>query len=239
MSKMILMRGGPGSGKSTYAKKLRDAASGTGRQVPVICSADDSFVDDDGVYRFNPDRIGQAHGACLRKCAEVIVLRRAPVIIDNTNGKPDAMKPYLALALAFGYEVEVVHVKCDREVAWARQTHDVPRCKFDSIYTCLEQQQVPSMYRKNRRVTCTEVLAYGCDQRPSSQARCVSCTGNLVYDQIGQRMTSHPADTCNCEEGAEIPGEPNSRPPCNCGVSMGIRSDHESQCAGAYIQRRK
>ena len=44
---MFIMRGVPGSGKSTLAKRIQ-------KQYPeaVKCSADDFFIDADGIYRW-------------------------------------------------------------------------------------------------------------------------------------------------------------------------------------------
>ena len=44
---MFIMRGVPGSGKSTLAKRIH-------KQYPdaVLCSADDFFVDTDGIYKY-------------------------------------------------------------------------------------------------------------------------------------------------------------------------------------------
>jgi len=245
---MTIMRGGPGSGKSTYAKKLREAANGTGIQVPVICSADDYFIDDEGNYSFNGAFISRAHGSCLRKCVEVMVLRRAPVIIDNTNAKPDQMIPYFELAAAFGYTVEVITMVCDRQTAWHRQTHDVDKKQFNSVYTCLDQTTVPGRYRKDRRVTMTEVRTspyHGPKiYQPYSGARCVKCGLTIAYsysDQTskGFRFCDHEEDSCLCPDGQEEPGEPFAGLPrvCNCGVSKGLRSDHEGQCIEAYLHR--
>lgn len=181
MTHMVIMRGGPGSGKSTFARERAAELGG----LTVICSADDFFINAAGVYDFDPAWLGRAHGACLKRCVESIVLRK-PVVIDNTNGSPNEMLPYLALCQAFGYSCEVIRVICDPEVAWARQTHGVPRDKFDEIVATVMQQQVPKLYRKAPWITIRDV---------------------------GEKLG------------------------CNCGVGMGLRNDHESQCRATYIQR--
>lgn len=72
-----------------------------------------------------------------------------------------------------------------------------------------------------------------------SGARCTNCKGNIVYFK-GKRRPKISDNTCKCDDGKESPGEPygtcpDPNPECNCGVSMGLRSDHESQCAAAYL----
>jgi hypothetical protein len=53
---VIVCRGLPGAGKSTYVATLSPGA--------VVCSADSYFVGPDGAYRFDPAKLGQAHEAC-------------------------------------------------------------------------------------------------------------------------------------------------------------------------------
>lgn len=178
MPHMTIMRGGPGSGKSTIAKTIAPL------HESIVCSADDFFINEKGDYDFDPAWLGRAHGACLKKCVEAIMQRRS-VVIDNTNGSPDSMIPYLALCQAFGYTCEVVKVNCDREVAWGRQTHGAPRDVFDRIFDVIERTDIPGMYRDSPW---------------------------LSYREVG-------------------------RPSCNCGVSSGIRGDHESQCRATYLRR--
>ena len=67
MRRVIIMRGLPGSGKSTEAKSyiLTHGA--------VVVSADDFFMVA-GKYRYNPAKIGDAHVACMRAtCASPIL----------------------------------------------------------------------------------------------------------------------------------------------------------------------
>lgn len=162
MPDMILLRGAPGSGKSYYA-----AQRAFSLQSPyTIISADDFFIDDDGAYSFDPKWIGRAHGSCLKSCVESI-LRREDIIIDNTNSKPQELIPYLALCSAYDYSCQVIRMVCDREIAWARQTHDVSREKFDAIFSTVEQYQVPKLYRGAPWLSCTDERT---DGRPSRLA---------------------------------------------------------------------
>ena len=180
---MVIMRGGPGSGKSSIVKRVGDRY--------VVCSADHFLVNDDGVYEWNQFRAGRAHGSCFRLCVENVVIGK-DVLIDNTNCKPQEMIPYLALCSAFGYTCTVIRTVCDPEIAWRRQTHDVDREKFDKFFTTVAQQQVPKLYRDELWLTCVDVRTDG---------------------RFG--------------------------PSCTCGVSIGLRNDHESQCAAAYVAKRR
>ena len=234
MPHMMILRGGPGSGKSWYAAQ-RCFTIGV---IPTVCSADEFFINDVGEYDFDPKWLGRAHGACLKKCVEAMA-SRLKVIIDNTNSKPEEMIPYLALCQAFSYSCKVITIHCDREIAWARQLHDLPRDKFDSIFTTVEQSQVPKLYRNAPWLTISELRpdrnfpkeeALG---RPDMAADCSRCQGVIAFWKH-MRVSAAPMDTCVCE----IPMPTNHRPCCDCGVSMGLRSDHEAECAMAYPRRK-
>ena len=56
---MAIMRGLPGSGKSTIASRIQE-------QLPQVqvCSADHHFIDEEGEYRFDLSKLGAAHAAC-------------------------------------------------------------------------------------------------------------------------------------------------------------------------------
>lgn len=54
-----ILRGAPGSGKTTWAL--------ANRQTSTLCSADHYFTGPDGVYRFDASKIGLAHAACRER----------------------------------------------------------------------------------------------------------------------------------------------------------------------------
>ena len=140
MKHMTILRGGPGSGKTTFAKALAQ------RNRAEVVSADDYFTKD-GVYNFNPAELGQAHGQCFRRAVTSISNWGCDLVIDNTNSQSDEMIAYLALAQAYGYTVEIITMVCEPEVAWARQTHGLPREKFDQINKRLASSEMTPLYR--------------------------------------------------------------------------------------------
>jgi len=118
--KVIIMQGVPGSGKSTYVKSMQPVAT-------EVISADSYFETKDGEYRFDPSKLGEAHGACLRRFVKLVAGASGDtVVVDNTNTTTLEIAPYMALASAYGCEVELVRVQCDPEVAAARNVHGVP-----------------------------------------------------------------------------------------------------------------
>lgn len=115
--KITILRGIPGSGKSTYAK--HNSAGAT------VVSAD-HFFEKSGTYQFNPAQLPEAHGECLRKFVEAVQAKAGHVVVDNTGTSIAEVAPYAALALAYGGELEIVTVLCDATVAAARNVHGVP-----------------------------------------------------------------------------------------------------------------
>jgi NEDD4-binding protein 2 len=99
MKTLIIMRGVSGSGKSTLARAIQKLDGG------VIFSTDDFFTDEDGVYRFDPKKIGMNHIRNQNRTEEAMRDGVSPIIVDNTNVRAWEMKPYVNLADKYGYEI--------------------------------------------------------------------------------------------------------------------------------------
>ena len=152
MKKCVILRGVPGSGKSTVAQKLLEECWDIQVQIPgttgdeymtsargVICSADDYFKTTDGVYNFNAKLLKNAHEYCRSKvetCMQNIAglvggqMAYDVIVVDNTNTRHWEYQPYVELAEKYGYEVEIKVVgEFDKEsvLKYAqRNTHGVP-----------------------------------------------------------------------------------------------------------------
>lgn len=121
--KLIILRGVSGSGKSTLAKKLAEEHEGE----VAICSADHHFIDSRGVYNFDVSQLGAAHVACFKKAMDSMMIGVGLVIIDNTNTRRAEYSPYVMLARANGYEVELHQIEgADVDVCADRNVHGVP-----------------------------------------------------------------------------------------------------------------
>jgi predicted kinase len=100
MSKLTLIRGIPGSGKSTRAREI---VAQTGAKH---YEADQYFVGDDGVYRFDPSQLYRAHRECMRRTRDSLEAG-LDVVVSNTFTTHREIEPYIELAEELGAEVEV------------------------------------------------------------------------------------------------------------------------------------
>lgn len=135
--KVIILRGVPGSGKSTETKKYPDA---------YIVSADHYFIGKDGIYRFDMDKISAAHGQCKSKFEAALKDKRPLVIVDNTNTTVKELKFYVEAAKNAGYEVEIVRIDCDPEIAASRNVHNVPKSSVLKMAQRLAASKLPEHY---------------------------------------------------------------------------------------------
>lgn len=153
MNTLILMRGVSGSGKSTIAKKIADNANSE-NWIPVIYSTDDFFMVEDE-YRFDPKRLGEFHAANVHRTESAMIDRRPCIIIDNTNTQAWEMKPYVELANAHGYTVQIVEpepVSFDELMARQAQRADQNKSLPAEVV-----QRMLSRYENN--VTVETILA--------------------------------------------------------------------------------
>lgn len=133
----IIMRGIPGSGKSSHAHDL------TGPHG-AIHSTDDYFVGRDGLYHFEPRKLRENHAKNLAAFKRSLEQGLDPVVCDNTNTQYWEYKPYVEAAWEAGYQVTVAEVPhIDSELAAQRNSHGVP---VEAIERMLERWQETPPY---------------------------------------------------------------------------------------------
>ncbi len=142
---VILMRGLPGSGKSTWIQSLR------GKTSLHVVSADLFFMNAQGNYEFKQEKIAEAHNQCLCEFVDVCQEQRAEtIIVDNTNIATWEISPYYRLAEIFGYIPRIVRMECSSvEKAFRRQKHGVPLELMYKMRNLLITEQLPTWWKEN------------------------------------------------------------------------------------------
>jgi predicted kinase len=115
---LILLRGLPGSGKSTFAKRICNQH----------VEADEFFVVN-GVYEFDPTKLKQAHEWCRNKAQEWMK-QGYNVVVSNTFTQEWEMDPYYWLAEQYGYRVHSLVVE-NRHMGVNQ--HGVPADKLEQM----------------------------------------------------------------------------------------------------------
>ena len=105
---LILLRGLPGSGKTTLAKIILQLRS---TDEPEILSADDFFEDKDGDYNFDSTKIKEAHNYCQFRCSERMRQQKSKIVVANTFTQEWEMDEYFKMAERYNYRVHTVIVE--------------------------------------------------------------------------------------------------------------------------------
>jgi tRNA uridine 5-carbamoylmethylation protein Kti12 len=139
VKKVIIMRGIPGSGKSSCAAKIQEDLRRCGHSVD-ICSADFFFTSmEEGIYLFDLAILPQNHNKCLSEFLGCLQDRDlSAIIVDNTNSRAWEIAPYYRLAEIFHCDVEIVWVQTDPEACKKRNIHGVPDSVIDAMFNTME-----------------------------------------------------------------------------------------------------
>lgn len=127
MSQVIILRGPSGAGKSTLAKAIQDKLA----DIPTLCYCPDNFFMEDGQYKFDPSKLGEAHSQNFYKFIEDLRLSTRHsistlFIIDATNTRQGEYSPYYLAAEAYGAKPLLVEVVTDIEDCIRDNVHEVP-----------------------------------------------------------------------------------------------------------------
>ena len=151
MKTVKILRGVPGCGKSTYCDALNAEwfLDETKSRMFRIVSADRFFVGADAVYRFDPRKLGAAHGSCVRLFTEALIEDVGDevdmlLIVDNTSTTVREMSTYVDLCKAYGVPFEIVTIDTPPEIAAHRNTHGVPVDKVYEMHRRLVAAQIPA-----------------------------------------------------------------------------------------------
>ena len=123
---LFLVRGLPGSGKSTFATHIWNEYA--------VCEADKFFYDKEGNYNFDPSKLKDAHAWCrneveIRMKDHQINQQFYPEIaVSNTFTQEWEMKDYYELAEKYGYKVVSLIVENRHG---GKNVHGVPDDKLE------------------------------------------------------------------------------------------------------------
>jgi len=99
IQKLIIIRGIPGSGKTTLAQQL----------APLhYYEADQWMVDADGNYDFDASRLHYAHSKCRQAVIGALNDGVETVVVSNTFTRRKEFLPYVKIAKRRGCDVEIV-----------------------------------------------------------------------------------------------------------------------------------
>ena len=118
MKELLLLRGLPGSGKSTFARMLGG----------LHAEADMYFTDENGVYTFEPSKIKDAHKWCNELVEEWMKEEQDKIVVSNTFTQEWEMENYYKLAEQYGYRVTSVIVENRHN---GKNEHGVPEDKIE------------------------------------------------------------------------------------------------------------
>jgi predicted kinase len=124
---LVIVRGVPGSGKSTFAREMANKRS------PVL-EADDFFMVD-GKYTFDKNKLGHAHKQCQERAKQFMMDEEPLIFVSNTCTKVSEMKPYTDLADSYGYKVYSVVVENRHG---GKDQHNVPKEALERMETNLK-----------------------------------------------------------------------------------------------------
>ena len=133
---LILVRGLPGSGKTTLSRIL----SGSGK-YPVF-SIDDYFTDSEGKYTFDYSKNYLAYKACEENTEKAIAEGNKIVFVDHTFTIDWEMEPYFKLAAKYDCRLHVITVE---NYHGSENVHDVSK---EQIQKMAEKYKVKIIFDK-------------------------------------------------------------------------------------------
>lgn len=127
-----IVRGIPGSGKTTYANTM--AKSLAYSPSDVVCSADDFMLDENGEYNYHPSKLNYAHTMCFEKFKSLVDNGVEHVFVANTSTRKSEYERYQQYAESKGYMVFVIEMSQSFQ-----NVHGVPDEHLERMKTRFER----------------------------------------------------------------------------------------------------
>jgi predicted kinase len=122
MKILYIVRGLPGSGKSTVAGKLSDRVIEADYYFSCFNSKSGEIE-----YNFNPSKLGAAHKWC-RDNVENHMKMSEDIAVSNTFTQKWEVEPYIELAKKYGYDVQIITVQSN-----FKNVHGVPESTIEKM----------------------------------------------------------------------------------------------------------
>lgn len=122
---LVLIRGIPGSGKSTIARSMVEYSH---------FEADMFFVDNNGAYNYDRDKIKDAHEWCQSEAFKALTNGKS-VVVSNTFTRRFEMEPYFEMAKTFGIHPRIIEAtgQWDSVHNVPKETIEKMRARFEKI----------------------------------------------------------------------------------------------------------
>ena len=123
---LFLVRGLPGSGKSTFATHIWNEYA--------VCEADKFFYDKEGNYNFDPTKLKDAHAWCRQEVETRMIDHQnneqyyPEIAVSNTFTQEWEMEEYFKLAEKYNYKVVSLIVENRHG---GKNVHGVPEDKLE------------------------------------------------------------------------------------------------------------
>ena len=118
MAHLYIIRGVPGSGKTTMAKKMIQAG-----MAEIHAEADMFMVDSHGDYEFNAASLKDCHQSC-KNLVDAAMQVGKDIVVSNTFTRKWEIQDYIDMAEDNGYGVTVIVCQGEYE-----NEHNVPDSK--------------------------------------------------------------------------------------------------------------
>ena len=124
---LILLRGIPGSGKTTLGNAILFTNQSN---IQDVLSSDNFFINEKEEYVFDFSKLKEAHNDCQVKCAERMRNEFSKIVVANTFTQEWEMEPYFIMAERYNYRIHTVIVENRHG---SKNVHNVPEEKIEQM----------------------------------------------------------------------------------------------------------
>ena len=145
---VVILRGVPGAGKSTYARRTFPTAKVVSTDAHhTLRFLSPTAVEDvwrlRACYEYSSSLVEAAYSWCFLEFLTSLLQEVPLVVVDNASIAAWEIAPYVLAGRAFGYAVEIVTLTCPVDVAVARNVHGTEADVVRKRAAELEQTVLP------------------------------------------------------------------------------------------------